>query len=75
MSAVINVPNANQDGGGIWTDLQGNQLSAYDAGGVTSVSPSLSTGAAWLQTPVYIAAGVGLLLGVGGMYAYSKRKK
>ena len=65
----------NGDGTGIWVDAAGNQISAYDAGGVTSVSPSLSTGAAWMQNSVYIAAGVGLLLGVGGMFAYSKRKK
>lgn len=72
-SAVINVPDGT--GGGVWTDLQGNQLSAYDATGITRVSPSLTTGAAWLQNSVYIAAGAGLVLGALAAFAYKKKGK
>lgn len=63
----------NPAGGGTYTG--GGVTQVVDANGaITSFSPNLGTLLAWKQNQVYIAAGVGFLLGVGIKMYLNKRK-
>lgn len=58
-----------------YDDGAGTSTIAGPDGVVTTFSPNLSGAVAWNQMPVFIAAGVGVLLGVLGAIAYARRKK
>jgi len=72
MAAVYTPDPIN--GGGSWDDGNGGSAVVDATGHLISVSPNLGTSQAWLQTPVYIAAGAGVLLGVLGAMAYTRKK-
>ena len=72
MAAVFTPDLIN--GGGSWDDGNGGKAVVDATGQLISVSPNLGTSQAWLQTPVYVAAGAGLVLGVLGAMAYTRRK-
>jgi len=55
-------------------DGTGNLVINDPSGATQKYMLSLSDKVAWLQPPVYIAAGVGLVLGALGFIAYSRRK-
>jgi len=68
-------PDPNNPGGTIYDDGGGN-IAIVDADGVTvAFKPGLGNKVAWMQTPVYIAAGAGLVLGVLGTLAYQRKRK
>lgn len=63
------------NGGTRYTGLDDVVSDTNPDGTLAVVNIPLANKAAWLQNPVYIAAGAGVLLGIGGAFLYKKYGK